>query len=72
MSLFKDIVKLYFPRVVFDYVQSRKGDIFSSEANPKPLAELGWKSEVNIREGINECFEKLLIEIQKQKRSLLV
>jgi UDP-glucose 4-epimerase len=68
----KDIVKLYFPKVVFKYVKSRKGDIFSSEADPKPLAELGWESKVNIREGINECFDKLLIEIQKQKRSLLV
>ena len=55
----KNIVHDYFPNVKFDYVEERKGDVFSTCANMSPLKELGWSPKIKIQEGISECFKKL-------------
>ena len=55
----KEIVQEYFPGIVFDYVEERKGDVRTTCANTTPLTELGWRAEVTVRQGINNCFKKL-------------
>ena len=52
----KEIVLKYHPEVIFDYVEDRAGDVFSTRANTGPLRELGWETKVDITTGINECF----------------
>lgn len=52
----KEIVLKYHPEVIFDYVEDRAGDVFSTRANTGPLKDLGWETKVDITTGINECF----------------
>ena len=58
----KQIVSEYFPEVQFDYIASRQGDVLSSKADIGPLKSLGWKPEINIKDGIRQCFSDLLKE----------
>lgn len=53
------IVKEYFPNVIFDYVEPRKGDVMSTKANVSDLAELGWRASIEINKGIADCFRRL-------------
>ncbi len=59
----KEIVLKYHPHVKFDYVDSRKGDVFLTRANTKPLEDLGWKHKVSISDGVEKCFQGLTNEI---------
>jgi UDP-glucose 4-epimerase len=59
------LVKKYFPKVVFDYVSERRGDIPWAQANPEPLRKLGWVARRSITEGISECFSMLKEERQE-------
>jgi nucleoside-diphosphate-sugar epimerase len=59
LNQMSQIVKEHFPNVVFDYVESRKGDIMSTKANILGLAELGWSASIEINEGISDCFRRL-------------
>jgi nucleoside-diphosphate-sugar epimerase len=59
----KEICHEYFPMVHFEYVDPRPGDIFETQAQPSSLSNLGWKTEVNIHDGIHECFKSLRDEI---------
>lgn len=52
----KEIVLKYHPEVIFDYVEDRAGDVFSTRANTGPLKDLGWETKVDITTGIDECF----------------
>jgi nucleoside-diphosphate-sugar epimerase len=55
----KEIVLNNFPDVNFNYIDKRKGDVLTTKADISPLKELGWSPEINIRDGITECFTKL-------------
>ena len=55
----KDLVNGQFPSVEFDYVDERKGDVFTTKADMSPLKELGWEPKIGIKEGISDCFERL-------------
>jgi UDP-glucose 4-epimerase len=59
----KEICHEYFPRVNFEYVYPRPGDVLETQAQPSSLFNLGWKTEVSIHDGIHECFKKLKDEI---------
>ena len=61
----KEIVLKYFPHIIFDYVEERKGDVHTTKADISPLLKLGWSPRNNIHEGINECFSKLKKELKK-------
>ena len=54
----KQIVQ-YFPGVIFNYVGERKGDVALTKADINPLEKLGWRAKISIKEGINNCFERL-------------
>lgn len=53
----KEVVWKHHPKVKFEYKPERSGDVFYTKANTQPLADLGWKVEVNLQEGLNRCFE---------------
>jgi len=53
------IVKEYFPHVIFDRRPPRKGDVLLTRANTSPLKKLGWCAKIQIEEGINSCFKQL-------------
>ena len=55
----RNIVKKYFSNVNFEYVEERSGDIMETRADTRPLLEMGWKSEISIKAGINKCFRQL-------------
>jgi UDP-glucose 4-epimerase len=55
----KKIVNSHFPDLKFNYTQPRPGDVMLTKADTKPLASLGWKTKIDIKTGINQCFEKL-------------
>ena len=55
----KAIVQKYHPKVDFEYVAPRQGDVLLTKADVKPLKNLGWQTEISIREGIIQCFKKI-------------
>tara|TARA_R110000824_G_scaffold255131_4_gene444092 strand:+ start:571 stop:1443 length:873 start_codon:yes stop_codon:yes gene_type:complete len=59
----REIVHKHFPEVIFDYVEERPGDVFATKAQPNSLAAVGWNTQVDIVEGINECFRNLRKEL---------
>tara|TARA_Y100001937_G_scaffold18642_1_gene25673 strand:- start:23663 stop:24550 length:888 start_codon:yes stop_codon:yes gene_type:complete len=60
----KDIIIDEFPDIKFNYVPPRAGDVFTTKANIEPLKELGWTADVDIREGIRDCFVRLKNELR--------
>lgn len=60
----KDIVLKHFPKTNFKYVDPRPGDVLLTKANSDSLKRLGWQTKINIKNGINQCFEKLKGEIE--------
>jgi len=52
----KNIVSNLLPRVEFEYVAERPGDVRLTKADISEFLSLGWKPEVNIVEGITDCF----------------
>ena len=52
----KEIALEYIPEVQFDYIDPRPGDVMYTKANTNSLAELGWKVNMPIKEGIKKCF----------------
>ena len=52
----KNIV-LDYHDVQFDYVAPRPGEVLETKANPKPLADRGWKASIAIKQGVRECFD---------------
>ena len=59
----KEIVLKYFPKVKFDYIEDRKGDVLCTKADISSFGELGWEPKNQILEGINECFKELKNEL---------
>ncbi len=53
----RDIVNKHNSAVEFEYHPERPGDVLYTKADTQPLADLGWKVEVKINEGLNRCFE---------------
>tara|TARA_Y100001937_G_C7131930_1_gene337971 strand:+ start:164 stop:1063 length:900 start_codon:yes stop_codon:yes gene_type:complete len=55
----KHIVTKHFPGIEFDYVDPRPGDVLLTKAKSDELKKLGWQVEINIQEGIDNCFKQL-------------
>ena len=51
----KEIVNRHH-QIEFDYIAPRSGEITMTRANTQPLADLGWKAKISIKNGIDECF----------------
>ena len=60
----KDIIVEQFPNVNFNYVAPRAGDVLTTRANVEPLKKIGWSAEINIRDGIKDCFVRLKNELR--------
>ena len=54
----RDIVLQHHPDVNFDYVAARPGDVQETCADTQPLSEIGWVTEISIKQGIHSCFSK--------------
>ena len=52
----EQIVKKYHPDVVFDRIAERPGDVRVTKADTSKLKSLGWQTKVDIKTGIEECF----------------
>ena len=63
----KLIVNKHFPDVVFEHHPERAGEVLSTVANTRRLSRLGWKSRIEIEQGIEFCFKKLKKEIRRNK-----
>ena len=59
----KDIVQKHFLNVNFDYVEPRPGDVSTTLAEVRKLSNIGWKAEISIKDGINNCFKELKNEL---------
>jgi nucleoside-diphosphate-sugar epimerase len=59
LNKIKEIALSYHPDLKFKYVAPRPGDVLYSRANVDPLFELGWKNNIEIEDGINDCFGRI-------------
>ena len=59
----RDIVLQYFPDTIFDYVDSRPGDVMFTRADVNKFKELGWLPGVDLQKGLNSVYSKLREEI---------
>ena len=59
LNQIKDLVNKHFPEVEFEYRDPRPGDVKETRANIDPLRSMGWTANINIFEGIEECFERV-------------
>ena len=55
----KEIVQEIHPEVKFEYKDARAGDVALTRANIEPLKNIGWCANIDIREGMIECFSSL-------------
>jgi len=53
----REVVRNYNSNVEFEYRPERPGDVMYTKASTQPLADLGWRAEVTINEGLNRCFK---------------
>ena len=60
----KRIVLQYFNNTNFMYTTPRPNEVQETLANITHLQSLGWKSKINIENGINRCFKKLKKELK--------
>tara|TARA_R110000851_G_scaffold236991_5_gene389731 strand:- start:3090 stop:3974 length:885 start_codon:yes stop_codon:yes gene_type:complete len=59
----KEMVNKHFPNVNFNYIEERKGDVYLTKADISPILKLGWKPQMKINQGIDECFRLLKKEL---------
>lgn len=55
----KSIILKKFPDVSFEYRPARPGDVRETKANVTPLEKLGWTANIDISEGIEDCFSRI-------------
>ena len=67
LNKIKDLVYNHFSDVDFIYVEERKGDVLETKANVQPLKSLGWTAQMNIDEGIEDCFRSLKSELSQYR-----
>jgi len=56
----KEIVNRHFPDIDFKYTAARDGDVMLTCANVEPLRELGWRANIGVEDGIDDCFRRLV------------
>ena len=62
----KEVVEALFPKVKFEYKQSRPNEVATTRADTTGLGQLGWKTDVSIKNGVFRCFKNLRNEIKQQ------
>ena len=60
----REIVQSRFPKVVFDYIPPREGDVLCTKADISKIGDAGWVPKHDILEGIAECFALLKKELE--------
>ena len=60
----KDIIKDYHD-IEFDYRDARPGEVVTTKANVDGLKRLGWTPQIEITDGIRNCFRFVNIEGEK-------
>tara|TARA_R110000765_G_scaffold424751_1_gene536246 strand:+ start:480 stop:1367 length:888 start_codon:yes stop_codon:yes gene_type:complete len=53
------IIHEYFPKVEFERLPDRAGEVLITKADTKGLKKLGWCATISIVKGINSCFKNL-------------
>jgi len=59
LNQIKDIVNKHFPDIKFDYRDPRPGDIRETKAKIAPLKSMGWTANIDIIDGIDDCFKRI-------------
>ena len=52
----KEIILKNNPKIKFDYMPPRSGDVMLTKADVEKIKKLGWKPSMSIEEGIERCF----------------
>ena len=60
----KEIVLQYFPEQPFEYIEERKGDVMLTRADLSKFKQHGWESKVNLRDGLNDVYSRLAMELK--------
>lgn len=68
----KSIVNKVFPTVQFDFRAPRPGEVEVTKADFEKFNKFGWKAKVDINTGINECFQQLKDNIEKEKNNEII
>jgi UDP-glucose 4-epimerase len=56
LNQLREYVAERYPSAVFTHAPAREGDIFDSQAEAQPLAELGWTPSISVEDGLECCF----------------
>jgi UDP-glucose 4-epimerase len=59
LNQIKLIVNKHFPDVDFDYRSPRPGDVKETKAKIAPLKSMGWTANIDIFDGIEDCFRRI-------------
>jgi UDP-glucose 4-epimerase len=59
----KNIVNKHHPKITFDYVEPRPGDVARTKAGIRKLKNIGWSAAISIEDGIDSCFKELKNEL---------
>ena len=59
LNKIREIALKHHPDLKFEYVDPRPGDVMYSRANVEPLFELGWRHNIEIQDGIDDCFRRI-------------
>ena len=59
LNQIKEIVNKHFPDIEFEYRAPRPGDVRETRAKIAPLKSMGWTANVDIFDGIGDCFERI-------------
>mgnify|MGYP003627655057 CR=1 FL=1 len=65
LNRIKEVVEILFPKVKFEYKESRPNEVLSTRAATRPLEELGWETKMSIKNGVFKCFKRLQDETKK-------
>ena len=66
----KDLVEMLFPEVKFDYVDPRPNEVSITRADTLPLKEMGWETEISIKNGVFKCFKSLKKELKNKSSKI--
>lgn len=59
LNQIKELVNKHFPEVDFDFRPARAGDVKETKANIAPFKKIGWTANINIFDGIEDCFARI-------------
>lgn len=66
----KDLVEMLFPKVKFEYVEPRPNEVLKTCAETLPLKEMGWETNISIKNGVFRCFKSLKKELENKSSKI--